>query len=61
VQAERQGLDDFAVFDSKIAYGLTEDVDLYLRIENLFDTEYQTLPGYGTADRTFHLGLRAAF
>jgi vitamin B12 transporter len=40
---------------------LTEAVQLYGRIENLFDEDYQTAAGYGTAGRGAYLGARARF
>jgi vitamin B12 transporter len=60
-QADRPELDDFAVFDSTVAYEITDGIDAYLRVENLLDTQYQTVPGYGTSDRAFYVGLRASF
>lgn len=60
-QADREDLDDFAVFSSTVSYEITDDVEAYLRIENIFDTEYQTIPGYGQSDRAVFVGLRAAF
>lgn len=60
-QAGRPGLDDFATFDAAFAYELSQDVDLYLRVENLLDQNYQTIPGYGASDRAFYVGLRASF
>jgi vitamin B12 transporter len=40
---------------------VTEDLELYGRIENLFDTEYQTVAGYRAYGRNAHFGLRAKF
>lgn len=60
-QAGRPGLDDFTTFDATLAFGLTDDIDLYVRADNLLDEAYQTVPGYGTSDRAFYVGLRASF
>ncbi len=54
-------LDDYVVMDSSISYAVTDEAEIYLRVDNLFDEEYQTAPGYGTSDRAFYLGLRARF
>ena len=35
--------------------------ELYLRIENLLDEEYQQVFGYGTPERSGFIGLRANF
>ena len=32
-----------------------------MRVENLFDKEYQTSGGYGTSDRALYFGVRASF
>lgn len=60
-QADRVGLDDFVTFDATVAYAFTPDVEMYLRLENLLDEEYQTIPGYGASDRAVYVGLRATF
>jgi vitamin B12 transporter len=54
-------LEDYATVDSTITYALSDGIDAYFRIENLFDEQYQTARGYGTSDRAFYLGLRASF
>jgi vitamin B12 transporter len=54
-------LDDYFVVHATLGYEVASGVEAYLRIENLFDTEYQTSPGYGTSDRAFYLGLRSRF
>ena len=55
------GMDDFAVVGVEVDYALTDTINLTARIENLFDTEYQTVRGYGTSDRAFYVGLRTRF
>lgn len=54
-------LDDYVVIDTQFGYEVADGVEAYLRVENLFDEEYQTSPGYGTSDRAFYVGLRASF
>lgn len=53
--------EDYAVFDATVSYDLSEDVEAFIRVDNLFDEEYQTTSGFGTSDRAFYLGLRASF
>ena len=57
----REGLDDFATFNATVTYDLMDRAEAYFRIENIFDEEYQTVPGYGTPDRSFFAGVRATF
>ncbi|MGP1356850.1 TonB-dependent receptor plug domain-containing protein [Roseicyclus sp.] len=54
-------LADYTLANAQIGYGLTETTEVYLRIENLFDEEYQTARGYGTSDRAFYIGIRSRF
>lgn len=42
-------------------FQLTENIELYARIENLFDEEYQQVLGYGTPGLSGYLGARLAF
>lgn len=54
-------LPDYEVAYATVSYAVSETTQTYLRIENLFDEEYQTIEGYGTSDRAFYVGLRAQF
>jgi vitamin B12 transporter len=38
---------------------ITDQFELFGRIENLFDADYQTVAGYGTYGRTASVGIRA--
>lgn len=51
----------YTVADLRLDYAVTEAVDLSLRVENLFDEQYQEVRGYGTADRSVYVGLGAQF
>lgn len=59
--ADRQSLPDYTLVNAQLSYELGEGREAYLRVENLFDEQYQLWPGYGTSDRAFYVGLRAAF
>ena len=54
-------LPSFTVVNLGAEYQITERATAYLRIENAFDTQYQTTRGYGTPDRSFFAGVRASF
>lgn len=60
-QADRPSLDDFGVVNATATYKVTDKADAYLRVENLFDADYQTVPGYGQSDRAAYFGIRASF
>jgi vitamin B12 transporter len=53
--------ENFVVVDARIAYALTDAVDLYVRGANLLDERYQTARGYSASDRAFFAGLTARF
>lgn len=57
---DRPGLDDYAVFNLGAEYKVDDHMTAYLRVENVFDTEYQTVPGYGTSDRAAFFGFRVS-
>lgn len=60
--ADRQnGLPDYGVANATLTRDFGSGAEGYLRVENLFNAEYQTVPGYGTSDRAFHVGLRKSF
>ncbi|PWK61638.1 TonB-dependent receptor plug domain-containing protein [Roseicyclus mahoneyensis] len=57
----RPTLSDYTIANATFTYALSDDVDAYLRIDNILDEQYQLTRGYGTSDRAFYLGLRARF
>jgi vitamin B12 transporter len=42
-------------------FAMSESVELYARIENLFDEQYQQIIGYGTPGLSGHVGARLSF
>jgi vitamin B12 transporter len=54
-------LKDYFTANASVGYEVSDVVETYIRIENLFDAQYQTSPGYGTSDRAFYVGLRSRF
>ncbi len=59
--ADVPGVSDYVVVNMAAAYDVSDGVEAYLRVDNLFDREYQTIAGYGTSDRAAYFGLRASF
>lgn len=55
------GVGDYTVVDARLGYRVTESAEAYLRVENLFDEEYQTARGFGTAGRSVFAGVAARF
>jgi vitamin B12 transporter len=52
---------DYTLFHVNANYALTDAVTAYLRVENLFDEDYETAGGFNTSGRAGFVGLRASF
>lgn len=52
---------DYTLVNALVGYQITEAAELYLRAENLTDTDYQTARGYSAADQAFYFGIRGVF
>lgn len=42
-------------------YDINENFATYVKLDNLFDKDYQVVDGYATASRSFYLGMNAKF
>lgn len=58
-QANLVSLDGYALVTLRAAMPLSDRLELYGRIENLTDSKYQTVAGYGTYGRAAYAGVRA--
>ncbi|MDR2635407.1 MAG: TonB-dependent receptor [Campylobacteraceae bacterium] len=47
--------------DYNINYDVSDNINLYLKVHNIFDKYYQELDGYGTLGRSFYIGIRENF
>lgn len=54
-------LADYTLVNAGLGYELSDSTALSLRVENVFDEDYQSVPGYGTAGRSVYLGLTSRF
>ncbi|RPF70691.1 TonB-dependent receptor plug domain-containing protein [Aurantiacibacter spongiae] len=53
-------LDGYETLALRAALGLTERVQVFGRVENVWDEDYQTAAGYATQGRAVHVGARLA-
>ena len=53
----REKLDGFAVVNLSVEYRLLADLSLRGRVDNLFDTDYEEVLGFGTAGLSGYLGV----
>ena len=54
-------LKSYALLDLRASYPVWRRVELYGRVENLFDRRYETAAGYGSLGRAAYAGVRASF
>ncbi|MFV0481169.1 MAG: TonB-dependent receptor plug domain-containing protein [Campylobacteraceae bacterium] len=47
--------------DYTFNYLANENINVYFKVQNLFDKYYQEVDGYGTYGRSFYFGVRAGF
>lgn len=54
-------VDDWVRVDLSAQFRLSEKIEIYGRVENLLDADYQQVSGYGTPGLSGYAGVRAAF
>ena len=54
-------LDPYTLVNLAASYDLTGNIQLFSRVENLFDEEYEEVNGYGTAGVSAYGGLKVTF
>lgn len=54
-------LERYTVVNAGGSYRLSENLEFYARVENLFDEEYEEISGYNTQGRAAFAGLRGRF
>jgi vitamin B12 transporter len=54
-------MDGYALVGLRASVPLGESLELYGRVENLTDVNYETVAGYGSHGRNTHIGVRAKF
>ena len=52
---------DYTLVHLNAAYALTDELEAFLRVENLFDEDYETAGGFNTSGAAAYVGLRASF
>jgi vitamin B12 transporter len=55
------GLDDYTVFDINASFEVIEGLQVYGRIENLFDEDYEEVPTYNASGTAGYAGVRWSF
>lgn len=56
--ANTRALDGYVLVDLRASFAITDRLELYGRVENLLDEEYETVFRYGTLGRAAYAGVR---
>lgn len=59
--ANTRKLEGYVLADLRASYPVTKNIELYGRIENLFDDHYETIFRYGTPGRAAYAGVRLSY
>lgn len=54
-------IDGYTLVDLRASFAVSDKLEVYGRIENALDEEYETVRRYGTLGRTFYGGIRQSF
>lgn len=54
-------LEDFEVLDITASYSINDSIEIYGRLENALDENYQEIIDYNSADRASYIGVRLSF
>jgi vitamin B12 transporter len=57
----RNRLDDYTLVDARLRYRVTERLQLFGRVENLFDEVYETTRRFGSPGRGAFVGASLGF
>lgn len=52
---------NYFVANTKLTYHVNKDVDVYVKVNNLFDRYYQSVYGYASPERSYYAGIQAKF
>ena len=57
----RSALKDYTLANLAVSYDVSDSAQVYFRVENLFDENYETVRNYGQPGRQLFAGLRTTF
>jgi vitamin B12 transporter len=59
--ANTQRLKQYTLVDLRVSYPINDSIELFARMENVFEQTYQTTLNYGTLGQTSYAGIRYRF
>lgn len=60
-QSSNVDMPSYKVFNVGANYQLNKNLGAYVKINNVFDKEYENVIGYGQPERTFYLGVKGSW
>ena len=54
-------IDNYTVFDVNANFSVNDQLDIFARAENLFEEDYQEVPGFNTSDQAIYVGASYTF
>jgi vitamin B12 transporter len=60
-ESVRVQLDDYVLVNPAFSYRITDSIQMFLRVDNLFDCGYEAISGYGTSGISAYGGLKFNF
>lgn len=53
--------ENYFLANTKLTYYISKDVDVYVKVNNLFNRYYQTVYGYASPERSYYAGVQVKF
>lgn len=60
-RSEEHYTQNYSVWNANLNYQINKSISAYLKVENLFDTYYQVIDNYASAERSAYIGVNAKF
>jgi vitamin B12 transporter len=54
----KKDYDSYTLVDLVAGYDLNDALNIYAKIDNVLDKEYENITGYGVSERAYYLGFR---
>ena len=52
---------NYAIWNALVDYDINKNLSTYVRLDNMFNKDYQIVDGFSTSQRAAYLGLKASF
>jgi vitamin B12 transporter len=58
---EKVSTGNYTIWNAVVDYDINKTFSTYLKLDNIFDRDYQIIDGYATSQRAAYVGLKASF